>query len=654
MTISSIISICLILAGAFVMTVSIFFGLRSYRFLKNMDGREAKTLHSFNMVHHGLMFFFLLGYLAVVTAIITRTEVIGDLFVGLIFLFGAIFVFLGVRLQAAMSSMLRQRYDMAADALNALGLEREKLVEANSRLESEVVERQQAERRARERESRIEQILAGLPIGVMMIDARSLAIREVNPAAVAMIGLAREEIVGRSCHVFICEASKKSCPMQVGGRQAYQGEHLLACGNGRELPVLKTVSRVELEGRLHFLEAFINISEKKELEEKLQRSRRMEVIGTLAGSVAHDLNNILSGVINYPELMLMNLDADDPLRKPLNAIKNSGQRAAVIVQDLLTLARQNVAVKEVVNLAEVVNDYLNSPECGHLRARHPEVEILLREDEASLLIEGSPVHLGKMVMNLVANAAEAITRVGEVELSLEKRYLEAPLPGYDAVVEGEYALLTVRDNGVGIAPENLKKIFEPFYTSKVLGQSGSGLGMPVVRSTVQEHDGYIKVASVEGAGTRFQLFFPLTAKEAKREENRLEGELPRGDGQTVLVVDDLEIQREIAESLLTTLGYDAELVRSGEEALMVLDTLKFDLILLDMIMDPGMDGLETYRQILKKHPDQKVMLVSGYADVNRVKQMRQLGLDSHIHKPYTLQGLAENVYEVMHRGPGGA
>lgn len=647
MPLTSFMAVALIFAGAVIMAISLYYGIKANSLLRTFDAAETAKLRRFHTIHHLLTFFFLLGYVVVAWAIFLQTEVIGDLFVGLIFFFGAVFVFLGIRLQASLNTMLQKRYQVAHDAFKALENKQAMLLESNSKLEKEIIERQQAEKAARESEERIGQILSRLPIGVFIIDSESLEITYANAAAGAMVGADCSVITGQPCHTYICDAETKSCPMQVSDMPTLQDEHQLYSRDGTLIPVIKTVNRVNLEGRPHFLEAFIDISEKKELEEKLERSKRMEVIGTLAGSVAHDLNNILSGVINYPELMLMTLEEDHPMRSSLETIKKSGHRAAAIVQDLLTLARQNIAISEPVDLAEIINEYMTSPEYDHLRTRYPGVSFTLKERGKIPHIEGSRVHLGKMIMNLVTNSAEAVTGEGNVELELDSIYLDAPVEGYDTVREGEYLLFTIHDNGIGIAPENLNKIFEPFYTNKVMGQSGSGLGMPVVMNTVNEHNGYIQVESTEGQGTTFRIHFPATTSPLPAEELDSPDNLPAGKGERILVVDDLKVQRDIASSLLTHLGYQVETARGGEEALGILENSSFNLILLDMIMEPGIDGLETYSRILSNYPNQKVMLVSGFADADRVETMKELGLNSYIKKPYTLQGLAESVMAVL-------
>ncbi len=383
--------------------------------------------------------------------------------------------------------------------------------------------------------------------------------------------------------------------------------------------------------------------QRRQLEERLARSQKMESLGLLAGGVAHDLNNVLSGIVSYPELMLMDLPAGDPLRKPVEGIQRSGQKAAAIVQDLLALARRGVTQTQVLNLNhEVVQDYLDSPEFETLRSYYPFVIIEKRLAPDLLNIMGSPIHLKKTVMNLVSNAAEAQPKGGRIVISTENRYIDRPLGGYEHVTEGDYVVLRIEDYGTGIAPEDLNRIFEPFYTKKIMGRSGTGLGMAVVWGTVQDHHGYINVKSCLGKGTTFELYFPITRKAAKIRPAAVCPSDYRGRGETVLVVDDVEEQRLIVADLLKRLNYRVSTVQSGEAATEYLKDHKADIIVLDMIMDPGIDGLETYRRISSLHPGQKCIIASGFAENQRVQETQRLGAGAYIRKPYTIEkiGLA--------------
>ena len=196
--------------------------------------------------------------------------------------------------------------------------------------------------------------------------------------------------------------------------------------------------------------------------------------------------------------------------------------------------------------------------------------------------------------------------------------------------------MEVRDNGIGISPQDLRKIFEPFYTKKVMGRSGTGLGMAVVWTTVKDHSGYIDVKSSEGKGTTFTLFFPISRKEMVKDKSLLSLEDYVGKGESILVVDDVVEQREIASNMLQKLGYVVTSVSSGEEAVNYLESNSVDILLLDMIMEPGIDGLETYKRILQFHPRQKAIIVSGFSETDRVKEAQRLGAAAYVKKPYLL------------------
>jgi PAS domain S-box-containing protein len=378
---------------------------------------------------------------------------------------------------------------------------------------------------------------------------------------------------------------------------------------------------------------------KLELEKKLQKAKKMEAIGTLAGGVAHDLNNVLSGVVSYPELLLMQLPEDSPLRKPLETILQSGIKASAIVQDLLTLARRGVTTFEVVSLNKIVNDYLSSPEFEKLRFHHPDVSTKTHLDPDLLYIEGSPVHLSKTIMNLVSNAAEAMPQGGKIAIATYNQYVDRPIRGHDDIAEGDYVVLEIADNGLGISEKDLERIFEPFYTKKEMGRSGTGLGMSVVWGTVKDQNGYIDVESRVDSGTTFTLYFPVTRKEFIEGDDAFDLKDLSGNGELLLVVDDIEEQRIIAVSILSQLGYSADAVSGGLEAIVYLKDHKVDLLVLDMIMDPGIDGLETYKRALEINPDQKAIITSGFSETDNVKKAQELGAGEYVKKPYNIRSL---------------
>jgi PAS domain S-box-containing protein len=421
----------------------------------------------------------------------------------------------------------------------------------------------------------------------------------------------------------------------------------------KEVPPERVVevraSRIGYRGRPAALMVARDITERvceaearRENEVKLARLRKMESLGVLAGGVAHDLNNVLSGIVGYPQLILTQLPLDSTVRRSIELVQQSGQRAAAIVQDLLTVARGAAIPKEPLDVNEVIDDYLKSPEYGKLRQFHPGVTVRAELDPDLCSVNGSASHIRKAVMNLVSNAAEAIECRGSVVVSTEGRFVDGPVGGYERVNKGRYAVLSVADDGPGITAEDLQRIFEPFFTKKVLGRSGTGLGLTVVWNVIQDHEGYIDVATGSG-GSRFDLYFPATAEPVRRRAPVAAIEDLYGSGQKILVVDDVQSQREITCEMLELLHYRAEAVSGGEEALRYLAKGRVDLLLLDMIMDPGMDGRETYARAVELHPGQKAIVISGFAETEQVRQTLRLGAGRYLRKPFLMEELGEAV-----------
>ena len=393
------------------------------------------------------------------------------------------------------------------------------------------------------------------------------------------------------------------------------------------------------------------IEERQEVQKKLAHAQKMEAIGTLAGGVAHDLNNILSGIVSYPDLLLMQLPADSSLRTPIETIKTSGKKAAAIVQDLLTLARRGVKVEEQIELKALISQYLSSPEYKELVKNRSGVVVNFDSNKKKFFMKGSPVHLSKTVMNLVSNAVEAIYETGQIDISLEQCTLDTQPVGFSQWRKGPYIRLTVADTGIGISEKHLERIFEPFYSRKIMDKSGTGLGMSVVWGTMEDHKGHISVLSEEGKGTTFTLLFPAEEPSIKEQTpSVVEPSEFKGSGESILLVDDSEQQRQIASDILTHLGYTPITAPSGEEAIRYLKDNTIDLVILDMIMDPGINGLETFKKIIEFRPSQKAIIASGYSRQKPIEEARTLGISDFVVKPYSVSRIGQAVYTVLKKG----
>ncbi len=539
------------------------------------------------------------------------------------------------------------------------------LQEINTDLLQEIAERKRAEEKSMNAMAYLESSLESTPDGVFMLDDQS-RFTYVNSAFLNWFGCEQIDFIGKTVKeaapLFMSYETEKSFIEQVKKRlatgKAIVGEEIEVIDkNGNPMPVSYSAAEIKgkdrsVLGNVVFLKDITKHKQAelalRESEDKLARLKRMESLGLMAGGIAHDLNNILSGIVSYPDILLMDLPEDSPLRKPVYTIKESGQRAADVVSDLLTIARGVAMGKSVSNLNFIVNSYLTSAEFQNLKQTNPLVRFKTELEPDLLNINCSLTHLKKTLMNLVSNAAESINKKGKVTISTMNRYLDEPLKGYEDVRQGEYTILSVADDGSGISPEDLERIFEPFYTKKVMGRSGTGLGLAVVWNTVQDHEGYIDVRSSE-KGTTFDVYFPITRREITAEEEHLPLAAYLGNGEKILVVDDEANQRDIACRLLSRLGYSAEAVANGEDAVEYLKRHPVDLIVLDMIMFPGMNGYETYSNALKINPNQKAVIASGFAETEDVKAAQRLGAGKFIRKPYTLEKIGLAVRDELKR-----
>jgi len=526
-------------------------------------------------------------------------------------------------------------------------------------LQERLYDLHQSEMALRESEEKFSKLFQASPVYIAFTVLDDGCFLEVNDAFTEVTGYQKNEVLGRTPVEIGLWPDPEERGIFLKLAQEYDGfrekEVRFLKKNGELLLGLWSAEKVKLGAKTCLISVLVDITERRRIEEalheskeKLARSKKMEAMGLMAGGIAHDLNNILSGIVSYPELLLMDLPKDSPLRKPIKTIQESGMRAADVVEDLLTIARGVASGKEVLNLNSVVQEYLDSAEHLKLERIHPLCTFKTDLDSQLLNISCSASHAKKILMNLIANASEAIEDKGTVTVSTMNRYLDEPLKGYEDVRKGEYVVLGVSDDGSGISPQDLDRIFEPFYTKKVMGRSGTGLGLAVVWNTVQNHSGYINVESSE-KGTVFELYFPTTREQVAGEKEQVPLEDYLGHGEKILVVDDEERQREIASGILTRLGYNAETVSSGEAAIEYVKEHPVDLILLDMVMPKGINGRKTYEEIIKIHPGQKAIIASGYAKTKEVDKAQELGAGKYIKKPYTLAKVGLAVKEELEK-----
>jgi len=522
---------------------------------------------------------------------------------------------------------------------------------------SDITEHKKSEETVQNEKNKLDSIIAAMASGLTIRDPEYRLIYQ-SPLTLGIFG----NHVGEKCYkVFqnretICAHCPVKLALQDGESHTTVAEVKLPDGTISYWENIANPIRDASGTVVSCLEISTNITERKlveqqkqNLEERLRRAEKMEALGQLAGRVAHDLNNVLGVLMGYSELLLLEVPEESRFRQHVDKILHSSEKGAAIVQDLLTLARRGVTVQDVINLNSLVSDYLNTPLFERVKNDNPLIHFRTAYEPSPLNIKSSPVHLEKALMNLVSNAAEAVSGAGEVIIRTESRHLDKPVIGYDEVKAGDYMVLTISDTGMGIPADQKEKIFEPFYTKKKMGRSGTGLGLAIVWSTVKDHNGYIDIQTEVGKGTAFMLYFPVTQEEVITLSSTVPIERYMGRGESILVVDDIAEQRDIAARLLTRLGYAVHSLASGEEAVEYLREHKADILVLDMIMPPGIDGLETYRQVLKINPRQKAIIVSGFAENDRVQEARNLGAALFVNKPYVMEKIGTAIRDELAR-----
>lgn len=528
-------------------------------------------------------------------------------------------------------------------------------------IDIDLAELKLAQEEGRKNESFYRQLFAHSTSGVIVYEAidngRDFMFKDLNKAGEEIGRISREESLGRSM-TELFPAIKESGLLEAFRKVWHSGEPEY------QPPLFYKDAWAEgwYNCRIYKLPSgeivalFDDITTQKQAEEEklamelqLQRAQKMEAIGLLAGSVAHDLNNILSAIVGYPELLLLDLPQDSELRQPLEATKEAGERATAVVADLLTVARGIASTKEPRDLNVLIREYLKSPEFLKLQANHPYVQFEQQLAPTLPAILCSPSHINKSIMNLVTNGAEAIEKSGTVSLATRCHTPTQSWAHKHGLELMDYVVLSISDTGGGIQEQDIDHIFEPFYTKKMMDHnSGTGLGLSIVWNAMQDHQGAVIVSRSDNT-TTFDLHFPATDQTISAPNKPVRDMRLQGKGEIILVVDDEPQQRNLARRMLELLGYEVACQASGENALAYLQDHQVDLVLIDMLMPPGMNGRQTYEQMVELKPGQKAVIASGFSESDDVKAALKLGAGGFIQKPYSINQLGRAIQAALHR-----
>ena len=383
--------------------------------------------------------------------------------------------------------------------------------------------------------------------------------------------------------------------------------------------------------------------DKKKLKARLSQAQKMEAIGTLAGGIAHDFNNILAAIIGYAELAILEVPDGSKVKQDLMEIFKAGNRAKDLVQQILTFSRQSDMEKKPVRVSRIVKEALK-----FLRASLPTtIEIRENIEKDIGTIEADPTQIHQILMNLCTNAHHAMREEGGIlEVTLTNVDMDAyTIRQYPDISSGPYVRLSVSDTGHGITPDVKERIFDPYFTTKGVGE-GTGLGLAVVHGIVKDHAGAITVYSETGKGTTFHIFLPVIEK-AEEPKKETMGPLPTGH-ERILFIDDDPSLVEIGREILGKLGYDVVAKTSSIEALELFREQpdKFDLVITDMTM-PNMTGDRLAAELMKIRPDIPTILCSGFSEKMSNEKADALGIKNFLMKPIVMKDLAKTIRKVL-------
>ncbi len=495
------------------------------------------------------------------------------------------------------------------------------------------------------------------PSGILMADAEGTIVL-VNREVERLFGYSREELLGKPVELLV--------PQRFHGhhardrREFTSSPKVRAMGAGRELAGRRKdggevrlevgLTPVITEEGLFVLASVVDISarveaeqRRRELEEQLRQSQKLEAVGTLAGGIAHDFRNILNGIIGYAELLAGPL-ADRPEAADLAQLRTFAERGRQLVERILTFSRRSAQVREPLRLARQVQEVI-----GLLRSTLSsaiEIRLDLRDDAPAVLADPTSVH--QVLMNLCTNAAQAMPEGGTLSISVESTYVQdSTARASPELHEGSYALLTVTDTGTGIDPALIERVFDPFFTTKPAG-TGTGLGLPMVHGIMTSHEGAVRISSVPREGTAVRCFFPAAETAPSIEPAEAAATLVRGRGERVLFVEDEPSLARLGQRRLEELGYQVTVANTAGQALALFRTGSdaFDLCITDFSM-PDRSGLELAAELRRLRPELPVLLTTGEVEEFKPEALEAAGVRRVLLKPVALAELAQAIAAVL-------
>ena len=482
------------------------------------------------------------------------------------------------------------------------------------------------------------------PVGYISVNVKGM-ISEVNLTAARMLGVERAHLIKHPLSAFVSDEDQddyyryRKQLLKTHDKQVCELKLKRAESDDFDAKLESVVVADEQNKSESIRISFSDISDLKKMERAVEKSQRLESLGQLAGGLAHDFNNHLTGVVG--NLSLAMLDSKDPkLNDTLEDCMNAAKGATILANELLTFAKGGVPVKNVFNIADLVK------ETSRFSLRGANVKCSFDIQDDLHAIDADPSQIRQVIGNLIINAKQSMPDGGEIKVSV-REVSKAQVKTLPLQEDQQYLEIVVRDSGIGIEPKNLEKIFEPYFTSK---QKGSGLGLATAFSIINNHNGYITVTSELGVGSSFYIY--LEASSEKIDSSVIkEGDKKKLAGH-VLIMDDEEVVRQVGSSILEHLGCTVETAIDGDEAIKLYkknskSKNKFDAVIMDLTIPGGMGGVEACREILKFDSNAKIMVSSGYSDDPVLANFKTYGFQGEIKKPYTIDDFTKVIADVL-------
>ena len=515
----------------------------------------------------------------------------------------------------------------------------------------DITERKQAEERLRSSEELFRVVAGSAPVGIFRTDPNGRGTYH-NLRWCELAGLTQEQCLGDgwagALHPDDRERVYKEWQRSIAEDIEFKCEYRFKTPQGKVNWVHGVAVAVrDAGGQVEsYVGSVMDVTERRQLEEQLRQSQKMDAVGQIAGGVAHDFNNLLTVINGYTETLLTRHIPGDPGRHELEQVLNAGERAAALTRQLLTFSRQSFAESRVVNLNEIVK----SSEAMLHRVIGENIELTASYASDLANLKAAPDQIGQILLNLAVNARDAMPRGGKLRIVTTNEALdESFIRLHTEARPGRYVLLAVSDTGSGMAPEVRARIFEPFFTTKEHGK-GTGLGLAVVHGIVKQSGGFIDVYSEPEMGSVFKIYFPVTADPVRDALSQAAPKKQAVCTESILLVEDESAVRDIAMLVLKSSGYRVRVAGSGKEALKIAaeNGTTYDLLLTDVVM-PGMSGNELAMKLQEKLPQLKVLYMSGYTSDEVMRQGIKEGEIELLQKPFTPAVLTARVRKILDR-----